>query len=158
MIERLELVDFLSHKSTSIDFQRGLTAIVGPNGAGKSSIIEGIVYSLFQDSFRSMRGGTKDSLKRIGAKSASTRLTFNVAGRRFRVERAIERGETDRLYELYENERAMAIATQTGAVDRKIIELLGIPRKEAYLGTVVVKQGELEDILTAFTKAAEERS
>jgi len=154
MIERLELVDFLSHKSTSIDFQRGLTAIVGPNGAGKSSIIEGIVYSLFQDSFRSMRGGTKDSLKRIGAKSASTRLTFNVAGRRFRVERAIERGETDRLYELYENERAMAIATQTGAVDRKIIELLGIPRKEAYLGTVVVKQGELEDILNAFTKAA----
>jgi len=149
IIEKLELIDFLSHKNTTISFGRGLTAIIGPNGAGKSSMIEGIVYSLFQDSFRNLRGGTKDSLKRIGAKSASTKLTFNVAGRRFKVERFIERGAIDRLYE-----EDKLIATQTSTVDKKILEILGIPRKEAYLNTVIVKQGELEDVLEAFTAAS----
>ena len=149
IIEKLELMDFLSHKSTTVSFGRGLTAIIGPNGAGKSSMIEGIVYSLFQDSFRNLRGGTKDSLKRIGAKSASVKLTFNVAGRKFKVERFIERGAIDKLYE-----EDKLIATQTSTVDKKILEILGIPRKEAYLNTVIVKQGELEDVLEAFTTAS----
>ncbi|MEM2535044.1 MAG: AAA family ATPase, partial [Candidatus Nezhaarchaeales archaeon] len=99
MVEKLELINFLSHKSSTVTFGKGLTAIVGPNGAGKSSMIEGIIFSLFQDSFRTLRGGTKESLKQIGAKSAFVKLTFNVAGRRFRVERVIEKGAVDKLYE-----------------------------------------------------------
>ncbi|MDI9619478.1 MAG: SMC family ATPase [Candidatus Nezhaarchaeota archaeon] len=148
-MEKLELLDFLSHRNTALTFGKGLTAIIGPNGSGKSSMIEGIVYSLFQDSFRSLRGGTKESLKRIGAKSAFVRLTFNVAGRVFKAERAIERGATDRLYE---GDRL--IASQTATVDNKILEILGIPRKEAYLNTVIVRQGELERILESFTAAS----
>ncbi|MEM4576501.1 MAG: SMC family ATPase [Candidatus Nezhaarchaeales archaeon] len=149
IVERLELTDFLSHRNSVITFSKGLTAIIGPNGAGKSSMIEGIVFSLFQDSFRAIRGGTKESLKRIGAKSASVKLVFNVAGRRFRVERFIEKGSVDRLYE---DDRLVAI--QTSYVDKKILEVLGIPRKEAYLNTIVVRQGELEKILESFTTAS----
>lgn len=149
IVEKLELRDFLSHKETAISFGRGLTAIIGPNGAGKSSLIEGIVYSLFQDSFRNLRGGTKDSLKRIGARSAFVKLTFNVAGRRFKVERFIGASTADCLYE-----EDKLIATQASVVDKKTLEILGIPRKEAYLNTVVVKQGELENVLEAFTKAS----
>ena len=149
MIEKVELKDFLSHKSSAIAFGRGLTVIIGPNGAGKSSIIEGIVFALFQDSFRNMRGGTKESLKRIGAKSASVKLTFSVGGRGFRVERFIERGAVDKLYE-----EDKLVATQASYVDKKILEVLGIPRKEAYLNTVIVRQGELEKVLESFTTAS----
>jgi len=149
IIERIELRDFLSHRSSDIAFGKGLTAIIGPNGAGKSSIIEGIVFALFQDSFRNMRGGTKDSLKRMGAKSASVKLSFSVGGKRFRVERFIERGAVDRLYE-----EDKLVATQASYVDKKILEILGIPRKEAYLNTVMVRQGELESVLESFTTAS----
>jgi len=149
IIERIELKDFLSHKSTAITFGRGLTAIIGPNGAGKSSIIEGIVFAFFQDSFRNMRGGTKESLKRVGAKSASVKLSFSVGGRMFGVERFIERGAVDKLYEWDK-----LVATQASYVDKKVLELLGIPRKEAYLNTVIVRQGELERVLESFTTAS----
>jgi len=149
IIERVELKDFLSHKSSTLAFGRGLTVIIGPNGAGKSSIIEGIVFALFQDSFRNMRSGTKESLKRIGAKSASVKLTFSVGGRGFRVERLIERGAVDRLYE-----EDKLVATQASYVDKKVLEVLGIPRKEAYLNTVIVRQGELERVLENFTTAS----
>ncbi|MEM1901389.1 MAG: SMC family ATPase, partial [Candidatus Nezhaarchaeales archaeon] len=149
IVEKLELVNFLSHKNSTVTFGKGLTAIVGPNGAGKSSMIEGIIFSLFQDSFRTLRGGTKESLKQIGAKSASVRLTFNVAGRRFRVERVIERGAVDKLYE-----EDKLIATQASYVDKKVLEVLGIPRKEAYLNTVIVRQGELEKVLESFMTAS----
>ena len=149
IIERVELKDFLSHKSSAIAFGRGLTAIIGPNGAGKSSIIEGVVFALFQDSFRNMRGGTKESLKRMGAKSASVKLVFSVSGRSFRVERFIERGAVDKLYE-----EDKLVATQASYVDKKVLEILGIPRKEAYLNTVIVRQGELERVLENFTTAS----
>lgn len=149
IVERVELRDFLSHKSSDIAFGKGLTAIIGPNGAGKSSIIEGIVFALFQDSFRNMRGGTKDSLKRMDAKSASVKLSFSVGGRRFRVERFIERGAVDKLYE-----EDKLVATQASYVDKRVLEVLGVPRKEAYLNTVIVRQGELERVLENFTTAS----
>ncbi len=149
IVEKVELKDFLSHKSSDITFGKGLTAIIGPNGAGKSSIIEGIVFALFQDSFRNMRGGTKDSLKRMGARSASVKLFFSVGGRRFRVERFIEKGAVDKLYE-----EDRLVATQASYVDKKVLEVLGIPRKEAYLDTVIVRQGELEKVLENFTTAS----
>ncbi|MEM0217670.1 MAG: SMC family ATPase [Candidatus Nezhaarchaeales archaeon] len=149
IVEKLELVNFLSHKNSTVTFGKGLTAIVGPNGAGKSSMIEGIIFSLFQDSFRTLRSGTKESLKQIGAKSALVRLTFNVAGRRFRVERVIEKGAVDKLYE-----EDKLIATQASYVDKKVLEVLGVPRKEAYLNTVIVRQGELEKVLESFMTAS----
>jgi exonuclease SbcC len=39
MIKSIELVDFLSHSDTKLEFKDGVTIFVGDNGAGKSSII-----------------------------------------------------------------------------------------------------------------------
>ena len=47
MITSIELVDFLSHSETKLEFEDGVTIFVGDNGAGKSSIIDGITFSLF---------------------------------------------------------------------------------------------------------------
>jgi len=40
MITSVELGNFLSHSSTKLDFEEGVTVFVGPNGAGKSSIVD----------------------------------------------------------------------------------------------------------------------
>jgi len=45
MIISVELTNFKSHKSTKIDFDPKVTAIIGPNGSGKTNILESVYYS-----------------------------------------------------------------------------------------------------------------
>ena len=42
MIERLELIDFESHKNTVVDFSQGLNIITGNSDAGKSSLLRAL--------------------------------------------------------------------------------------------------------------------
>ena len=50
MIRSIELIDFLAHSNTKLEFDSGATVFVGDNGAGKSSIIDAIIFSLFGES------------------------------------------------------------------------------------------------------------
>ena len=52
MIKSIELVDFLSHSDTKLEFKDGVTIFVGDNGAGKSSVIDAITYALFGEHTR----------------------------------------------------------------------------------------------------------
>jgi len=52
MIRSVELVDFLAHSNTKLEFDSGATVFVGDNGAGKSSIIDAITFSLFGEHTR----------------------------------------------------------------------------------------------------------
>ena len=56
-LERLEVSGFksFSDKST-IEFPRGITAVVGPNGCGKSNIADAISWVLGEQSARALRG------------------------------------------------------------------------------------------------------
>ncbi len=154
LINYVELHNFLSHTSTRVEFGRGLTSLVGPNGAGKSAIIDAVVFALFEDAYRAMRSGSKDGLKRRGAKEASVKLCFQVGGRTYLVERWIGGGGgPDALYQLRDGKK-VPLASGARGVNREILKLLGLPRKEALLNTVVVRQGELERVIDAFTTAS----
>ncbi|MEB3859624.1 MAG: AAA family ATPase, partial [Desulfurococcales archaeon] len=77
IIKRIELKDFISHKSTRIELGEGIIALVGENGAGKSSIVDA-VYMGLSVADRSPRGSTLSELIRHG--TASARISIELSG------------------------------------------------------------------------------
>src|SRR3972149_1783489 len=86
MLTEVELVNFLSHSNTRLQFDKGVTVFVGHNGAGKSSIIDAITFALFGQHTRSSNKG----LLRRGSTQAYGKVDFSVLGRLFEAVRKID--------------------------------------------------------------------
>ena len=86
MIKSIELVDFLSHSDTKLEFKDGVTIFVGDNGAGKSSIIDAITYALFGEHTR------KDvkSLIRRGTNQGYAKIEFSMRDKQYEAFRKIK--------------------------------------------------------------------
>jgi chromosome segregation protein len=62
-LKRLEIVGFKSFtERTSVDFSRGISAVVGPNGCGKSNIIDAIRWVMGEQSPRLLRARNMEDL------------------------------------------------------------------------------------------------
>ena len=161
VLKRVELRNFLSHQSTVVSFDRGVTVLVGENGAGKSSIVDAVYLALTGD--YSVRGTSKDSLIRRGAPSASVAVEFEdtATGNVVRIDVNIPRGRSASMT-LRINGRLEA--TGVREVPRVVAQLLGIPASELReaKGTakyaLILRQGYLREIVDYLTKSPEERS
>ncbi len=151
IIRRVELENFISHKNSRIEFEPGITVIVGPNGAGKTSIIDAIMFALFKDH---TRGGRLVNLVNRGSSKARVKLVFNVGGIDYIVERIIvrETPSTARQVEVYlykdTGSGPILIARGDKKVSEELSKILGVTPK-TYTLSVFVKQGEIENLLTA---------
>src|SRR3989344_2716276 len=88
MLKRLELIGFKSFATkTTLEFPKGISAIVGPNGSGKSNIIDALRWLLGERDAKNLRGGKVEDLifagtpakPRVGLAQASIFLDNSTA-------------------------------------------------------------------------------
>ncbi len=90
----LRLEGFLSYRHPAeLDFSAfSLACISGPNGAGKSSLLDALTWALFGQARR-----RDDAIIHRAADAARVAFTFELAGARYRVQRAKSRNKPQRL-------------------------------------------------------------
>ncbi len=139
-----------------IDFaDLGLFAVLGDTGAGKSSILEAIVYALFNGT--TWDGKSVTELMSIGATRMRVRFCFSLNDRTYTVSRSKPRDGVGShllecrgpLDERLDDERCDG----EGAVNRRLETLLGVNR-ETFTKTVVLPQGEFAALLALADKPA----
>ncbi len=157
MLQSVELENFLSHKSTKLTFDKGVTVFVGQNGAGKSSIIDAITFALFGEH---LRKSTKGLLQR-GSNQAYAKVEFSVGNRQLEAVRKIDSKGTVGavLYEKINGETIQLAAgerKQFGESMTKTVEdLIGLDFEKLKVASIV-QQGELQAIIEADPKKFKE--
>jgi exonuclease SbcC len=126
-----------------------LAAVIGPTGAGKSSILEGIVYALYNGSTYDKRG--VGSLISSDAKTMSVTLDFDANGERWRATRSTSRSNyPPSVHKLscLTNPAAHPAAEGERAVNAAIEELIGLDFDQ-FLTAVLLPQGRFQTLLMA---------
>ena len=157
MIRGIELVDFLAHSNTKLEFDSGATVFVGDNGAGKSSIIDAITYSLFGEHTRKNNKG----LIRRGANQGFAKIEFSANGKNYQAVRKIDSKGTltaqfaenvdGKLIPIAEGERKQFGESMTMHVEKT----LGMDFEKLKVASIV-QQGELNSIIKAKGKEFKE--
>jgi len=157
MIRSIELVDFLSHSDTKLEFDSGATVFVGENGAGKSSIIDAITFSLFGEHTRKNNKG----LIRRGANQGFAKIEFSANGKNYQAIRKIDSKGTltaqfaedvdGKLIPIAEGERKQFGESMTKHVE----EVFAMDFEKLQIASIV-QQGELNSIIKAKPKEFKE--
>jgi exonuclease SbcC len=157
MIRNIELVDFLAHSNTKLEFVNDATVFVGDNGAGKSSIIDAITFSLFGEHTRKNNKG----LIRRGANQGFAKIEFSANGKNYQAIRKIDSKGTltaqfaedvdGKLVPIAEGERKQFGESMTKHVE----ETLGMDFEKLKIASIV-QQGELSSIIKAKPKEFKE--
>ena len=157
MIHSIELIDFLAHHNTKLDFSNDATVFVGQNGAGKSSIIDAITFSLFGTHMRK----NNKSLIRRGANKSLVKVDFSANGKNYRTIRQIDAKGTltaqflekngEEFIPIAEGERKQFGESMTEEVEK----VLGINFEKLKIASIV-QQGELNAIIKAKPKEFKE--
>ena len=157
MLTEVELVNFLSHSNTKLQFDKGVTVFVGHNGAGKSSIIDAITFALFGQHTRSSNKG----LLRRGSTQAYAKVDFSVLGRLFEAVRKIDsKGTLSAQFFEKKDEGLVPLAAgerkQFGeSMTTQIESLIGMDFDKLKIASIV-QQGELNSIIDADPKKFKE--
>jgi len=157
MIKSIELVDFLSHSDTKLQFDDDTTVFVGQNGAGKSSIIDAITFALFGNHTRK----NNKSLIRRGANQGFARIKFSANGKNYQALRKIDskgaltaqfsEESNGTLKTIAEGERKQFDESMTVQIENT----LGIDFEKLKIASIV-QQGELDAIIKAKPKEFKE--
>jgi len=157
MIRRRELVDFLAHSDTKLEFDSGATVFVGENGSGKSSIIDAITFSLFGEHTRKNNKG----LIRRGANQGFAKIEFSANGKNYQAIRKIDSKGTltaqfaedidGKLIPIAEGERKQFGESMTKHVE----EAFAMDFEKLQIASIV-QQGELNSIIKAKPKEFKE--
>jgi len=150
-LKRLDIIGFKSFaQRVSIDFVKGVTAVVGPNGSGKSNITDAIRWVLGEHSVKSLRGAKMEDIIFAGSDSrkplnyAEVTLTLDNTDQQLPLEYS-EVSVTRRVYRSGDSD--FLINKQSCRL-KDIVDLFmdsGLGR-EAFS---IISQGKVEEILSS---------
>ena len=106
--------NFLAAGNTPITIDlsnHGSTLIIGQNGAGKSTIIEAIVFALFNKSFRKVN--KNQLINSINEKDCVAEVEFSIGSVNWKIRRGIK----PNIFEIYKN--GMILDQSSSAVDQQ---------------------------------------
>lgn len=86
VLEKVQLDNFISHKSTTLKFDPGVTVFIGRNGSGKSSVIDAITFALYGHHTR----GHNKNLVRRGSEGSMVQLIFKADSKRYQATRSLD--------------------------------------------------------------------
>ncbi|ADB57136.1 DNA double-strand break repair ATPase Rad50 [Archaeoglobus profundus] len=137
LIKYVEIENFKSHRSSRVEFDRGVNLIVGRNGAGKTSILEAIAVALYGVKHGVKPSGVKkDDLIRDSASRYEIRLGFDFNGRDCLIVRSSDGNSYLRCDKLLEGDERI----------REWVERNVAP-SHVWLNAIYVRQGEIDEIV-----------
>ncbi|MEO1348292.1 MAG: SMC family ATPase [Cyanobacteria bacterium J06635_15] len=140
--QRLTLKNFLSYRSTTLDF-RGLhvACVCGPNGAGKSSLLEAIAWAVWGHS----RVATEDDVVHLGEAEAQVDFVFQHQQQTYRVIRTRRRNQASALEFQVQTEGGFRALTQRGirATQALIQQHLKLDY-ETFVNSAYLRQGKAD--------------
>ncbi|WP_298629563.1 SMC family ATPase, partial [uncultured Thermus sp.] len=148
---RLELEGFGPYRERQgVDFSDvELFAITGPTGSGKSTLLDAMAFALY--GLVPRVGRNVGSLVHPAASEARVRLTFQVGGRVYRVERVRGRRSEGRLFQVEPAGEKLLPLETLEALNRTLEELLGLSY-EAFTRALLLPQGEFDRFLKGEAK------
>ncbi len=152
MIKSIELVDFLSHSDTKLEFKDGVTIFVGDNGAGKSSVIDAITYALFGKHTRS----DVKSLIRRGTNQGYAKIEFSIKDKQYEAFRKIKNKSSNYLeakfFETTNNNRIDIASGErkqyNESMKEEVEKIIGMDYKKLQIASII-EQGELNAIINS---------
>ena len=146
MLKNVKLNSFVSHKESELNLDYGINVITGSNGAGKTSIVDAISFGLFNVHSR----GKKKNLINSRANKAKLTVGFSEGGINYAVEWSVERSKAAHgtLFRMQNGERTLIAKGGERVIVSEVEKILGID-KNLFLQSIYVRQGEIENLVTA---------
>jgi len=148
--KRLELVNFISHIHSVVDFDKFNSALIlgsynnsidESNGAGKSTVLEAIRWALFDKA----RHKKKDDIVKRDCISCTVIFEFLVDNNTYRITRKRNKvvSETDVVLEQWNGSLYEKIDCDTNtATDNRIVQIINFTH-DVFINSVYFKQGDI---------------
>ncbi|EFM38688.1 exonuclease SbcCD, C subunit [[Eubacterium] yurii subsp. margaretiae ATCC 43715] len=158
----LEIEGFNSfEKKQTIDFEKltsmGLFGIFGNTGSGKTTILDAIIYALYEKTPRE-----SDNIININSKKASVRYVFEIKGKGggiYEIQRSTTLSKTGgkkaKLTKIEQDTQVVLASDKKTEVDAKIQDIIGLGYND-FVKTVVLPQGEFSNFLKEKNKTRKE--
>ncbi|MEM4058348.1 MAG: AAA family ATPase [Thermoplasmata archaeon] len=141
LLKKLYLENFVSHKSTELEFSKGITVITGKNGAGKTSILDSLLFCLFKES----RTGNLKDLIHLNSTDAKSYLIFEEGLNDYESSWELDQKKGVKSAILKQISGPI-LAEGANNVKQEIEKILGMS-KEIAISSIFIKQGEIDALI-----------
>jgi exonuclease SbcC len=161
IIRKIELENIRSHRSSIVEFDRGITVFTGRTGCGKSTILMAIEYALFG----SEGGVSNNAILRRGSQSGKIVLDFEEQGETYTVTRGLKRsGKTIVVdvsnSQIFCNGTEIPLLGRATDINKKMLEIINYPEdikpKDLFETTSYTRQDEIRALIQMSTEKRQE--